>query len=171
MYTSLVCLALAGVSLSLDQPVWLTDYHVAQGRGQREKKPLAVFFGDGPSGFRTWSQEGDLTRTATAVLARDYVCVYVDVRKQTGRDLAAEFEISKTRGLVISDRTGGYQAFHFDGTLANGQLTRCLERFADPNYVYRGTITNPNQYTSNYPSYADSAFGTPTRSGSVTRSC
>lgn len=170
MYTSLVCFALA-VSVSLDQPVSLSDYHLAQERAQRERKPLAVFFGDGSGGFRTWTEEGKLNGAATALLARDYVCVYVDVGKEKGRDLASTFGIQKTRGLVISDRTGGYQAFHFDGTLANGQLTRCLERFADPNYVFRGTITNPNQYTSNYPSQLDSTYGTPTRFGSVTRNC
>jgi len=171
MYTSLLCLVLAGSSMvpaSLRSAIWQADYRVAQDRAAEEKRPLAVFFGKGIDGQENCCKEG-MPNHVLVRLIKDYVCVYVDIDSEKGQQLADEFQIRKGHGLVLSDRTGSYQAFHYDGALANADLTRCLTRFADPKFVYQGTITHPDQrspFTRSFDTFAPSSRGR-----TVTRNC
>ena len=151
MYTSMAILALANfIAPSPSNPVWSGDYWTAQRLAQKEQKPLAVFIGSGQKGFNRLSWEGDLTERVQKILADKYVCVYLDTKKQTGKSLAEEFEITKGLGLVISDRSGRIQAYHHDGGLAASELAAKLQRFASANLEVQ--TTESNSRTSFYPS-------------------
>jgi hypothetical protein len=145
MHTSLTLVALAGLwtVAAPAAPSWNTDYSRAQEMGSQAKKPLAVFFGAGKNGFEQWSKDGALNRKSLELLTEHYVCVYVDTRAGDGRKLAEQFELQHSHGLVISDRSGEYQVFHYNGRLSNGVLAGTLERFADPTLRVRGTVTDP----------------------------
>jgi hypothetical protein len=154
MYTSIALVALAGVlrvPTVPENPRWLTDYSLAKQQGKNERKPLAVFIGAGQGGYDKLTHEGRLTADARRLLAEKYVCVYLDTTSNYGQKFASAFEVTQASGLVISDRTGDYQAFHYNGTLSNGELARALERFADPNMTVSSTVTSPNQRVSYYP--------------------
>jgi hypothetical protein len=145
MFTSAVLVALSGLlaqgELIPERPTWLNDYGVASKRGIAEQKPLAVFIGTGEAGWDKISKEGELGKEAKQLLEAHYVCVYVDMNKRAGRALAAEFAISDGVGLVISDRSGGLQAFRHDGTLKPKELERSLRRYANPDRVATSTET------------------------------
>jgi len=145
MFTSAVLVALSSIlspgELIPERPTWLNDYGAASKRGIAEQKPLAVFIGTGEAGWERISKEGELGKEAKQLLEAHYVCVYVDVNKQAGRALAAEFAISDGMGLVISDRGGKLQAFRHDGTLKPSELDRTLRRYADPDRVATTTET------------------------------
>jgi len=152
MYTSATVIALASL-LTLpgtEGPSWQTDYGTALKQAQKAGKPLAVVFGIGKAGYDKVAREG-LNAATRRVLSDEYVCCYVDVSTKGGQQLAAGFEISKDIGIVISDRAGKKQAFHYSGDLTVADLRRCLERFADPNVVVTTTVTDPNERTSAYP--------------------
>jgi len=63
-------------------------------------------------------------------LASHYVCAYVDTSTESGKRLADAFELPGGQGIIISDRTGGVQAFRHEGTLSNADLGAYLERYA-----------------------------------------
>ena len=154
MYTSIVLFAFAGFSSTAENvvaPSWLTDYPQARKQGAMEKKPLAVFVGNGEGGFHKLSQEGQLNNTIKKTLANHYVCVYLDSGSQSQQALIKALAITKGQGLVLSDRTGGLQAFHHDGTLSTAELSKQLSHFAASEVEVRTTITNVNQRVSYYP--------------------
>src|SRR5207248_8371563 len=122
--------------------MWITDYRQALLTGKKESKPLAVFVATGQDGYNQVSRGGTLSPQVRQTLAKHYVCVYVDASQPAGRRLANTFEITKGRGLVLSDRTGQTQAFHHDGDLADADLVRQLERFSNVATV-RTTDSNP----------------------------
>jgi hypothetical protein len=161
MYTSMTVIALTSL-LTLpgtDGPSWQTDYSAARKQAASAGKPLAVFFGGGQTGYEKVAREG-LNGATRKVLAKDYVCCYVDVTTPAGKQLAKDFEITRGVGVVVSDRSGKSQAFHYDGDLSVGDLRRCLERFGDPNLVVNTTVTDPHAQTSSYspqsaPSYSN----------------
>jgi hypothetical protein len=157
MYSTLMLVALSGVLSSsslLDEPAWLTDYAAARKQARAVQKPLAVFLGSGKAGWERLSKEGKLEKQAKRVLAGEYVCVYLDTAKAGGRDLASAFEIPNGTGLVISDRTGGLQAFSHEGNLANKDLMNYLKRYAEPERVVQATETNPARRSNYYqPAY------------------
>jgi hypothetical protein len=187
MYTSMALVALMGLlptRASGDNPTWLNDYSQARKLGQSERRPLAVFIGSGEQGYAKLLEGGKLSAQARRLLAEQYVCVYVDTSTEAGRRLATDFAIQSSpppqTGLVISDRSGAYQAFHFRGTLTDDELTRNLKRFSTPDYVVRSTVTSPSEervsyyppqngagttspptYPSypSYPSFAPASFG------------
>jgi hypothetical protein len=155
MYTStLVALAAYLASASLESPSWHRDYGSAQKLGRQGSKPLAVFIGSGKAGWNQLSREGQLARDANHLLAKNYICVYVDANGEAGKQLAAEFRVSRGPGLIISDSTGNYQAFFHRGDLPNEKISVYLSRYADPNRVVRATETNPVEppaYAQAYP--------------------
>ena len=163
MYTSVALLALANFiapSPAPASPHWSADYWSAQKYAQKDQKPLAVFIGSGQNGFHKLSREGNLTEPVRKILADEYVCVYLDTTKKDAKALAAEFEITKGMGLVISDRSGKIQAYHHDGGLAASDLAAKLERFADPDLEVQSTESNVR--ASYYPSgqtYTQPAMG------------
>src|SRR5215470_5211183 len=126
MYTSLLLTALVGVVPVLPKPgvpSWRHDYDQARKEGQKASKPLAVFIGAGSGGYGQVSQEGKLSAEAGRLLAAHYVCVYLNTDTPQGRRLAAAFNLKDKAGVVLSDRTGEYQAFHHAGALSDDELT------------------------------------------------
>jgi hypothetical protein len=153
MYTSFLVVALAGsVAASYSpSPSWQPSYGEARAVGQAEKKPVAVFLGEGPGGHGKVCLDGRLSAEVEKCLGESYVCVYVDVTTEEGRKLAKDFGITQGAGLVLSDRTGSLQAFYHDGLISDADLSRCVKRFADPAVVVRSTATNSTLQVSNYP--------------------
>jgi hypothetical protein len=179
MYTSVMLLALSGYAAPMgaapESPSWLDDYAQAREEGERHKKPLAVFFGSGQAGWDQVSKDGKLGREVRDVLGSDYVCVYVDTSKESGKELASTFEIQDSKGLVISDRGGKLQAFRHQGKLAGEDLQRYLTKYADPEHVARTTESTVREDIRYYPPASSPAPAqpyTPAFSGfSSGRSC
>jgi hypothetical protein len=159
MYTSILLLALSGATPAMttaDGPSWQQDYSAARRRAAREKKPLAVFLAPGKGSWDKIGRDGGLGEEARRLLAQNYVCVHVDTGKTEGQRLAEAFEMPEGLGIVVSDRTGDLQAFRHEGDLANRDLARYLQRYADPDRVVRATESNPGQpagYSYGAPSY------------------
>ena len=147
-HTFMIALASFMLSTASESPSWETDYTSARELGSKGHKPLAVFVGSGKEGWNRISQEGKLGLEVKRLLAKDYICVYVDTNLQAGKQLAAVFEIPKGTGLVVSDHTGTYQAFHHQGDLPTEQLLQYLRRYADSKRIVRAT-------ESNYPQAAN----------------
>jgi hypothetical protein len=142
MYTSAMLIALSATlapAALRESPTWQSDYSHALQQGRENRKPLAVFVGDGSVGWERVSKEGSLNRDVNSLLAADYVCVYVDVSQSSGRQLADAFDFTEARGLVISDHTGRVQAFHHEGELSNETLAGYLRKFSDKDLVVRTT--------------------------------
>jgi hypothetical protein len=153
MFTTTLAVALAGfvASTTVGSPRWHDDYSSAKQLGKEGAKPLAVFIGSGKSGWNRVSQEGELGQEVKQLLAKDYICVYIDTNLQAGKELAAEFAIPKGNGLVVSDHTGKYQAFYHQGDLPNDQLLHYIRKYADPKRIVRATETNPAEPERYYP--------------------
>jgi hypothetical protein len=142
MCTGVLLIALAGSfapGASPAEPTWVRDYDRARQLGRDRQKPLAVFLGSGPVGWRLLSRDGRLGDEAKRILAAEYICVYVDTNAAAGKRLAAAFEIQQGPGIVISDATGNLQAFRHAGELAGDELVRRLRRYAAPGRVVRST--------------------------------
>jgi hypothetical protein len=154
MYTSLVLVALSGsLVASSSQPGsnWHKDYNEARKIGQSEKKPLAVFIGNGTGGHEKVCRDGKMPAEVEKMLMDSYVCVYVDSSTPEGQKLASQFANTRGLGLVLSDRTGDLQAFSQEGDLAAADLSRWLKHFADPNVAVRSTMSNSSSQLSMYP--------------------
>src|SRR5262249_3514783 len=98
MYTTAALFAFSGLLAALpvsESPTWLTDYSLARKEGQSKAKPLAVFLGSGASGWNELSQSGKLNKEHKRLLAKHYICVYVDTSKRSGKQLAEDFEMSQ----------------------------------------------------------------------------
>jgi thioredoxin-related protein len=147
MYTSIVLLVLANGMIpapkTSDIPAWLNDYDAACKKGKIQKKPLAVFFGKGEAGWDQLSKDGALPDEVLRLLHSHYVPVYLDLEKDSARDLAPAFGVRGGPALVISDRSGDSIALRYHGTLEPAALHRCLVRYADPGRVARTTDTDP----------------------------
>jgi hypothetical protein len=132
--STIASLAFAGMMFALAHPSvsFRTDYVDARQQGREMARPLAVFIGSGPEGWNAVAKDGRLGRDVTQLLSDKYVCVYINREEESGRKLAAQFEVPDGSGLVISDRKGDLQAFRHQGTLANDALAQKLERFAEP---------------------------------------
>jgi hypothetical protein len=153
MYTSALLLALAtytaqSVLLPIG-PQWMNDYSLAFQRGQKEKKPLAVFVASGAHGWDRLSRDGKLSADIEQILSASYVCVYLDADKDENKQLASSFDLARSQGLIISDSTGSKQAFRSEERMSNAEMTLSLKKFADPDLVVRTTetTTQPPVYT------------------------
>jgi hypothetical protein len=165
MFATTLTVALAGLMAAtvLESPFWHPDYGSAQRLGKKACKPLAVFIGSGKAGWIQISREGELGKDVKQLLAKNYICVYVDTNVEEGKQLASEFEISDGLGLIVSDHAGKYQAFHHQGDLSSEQLVRYLRRYADPERIAQSTETNPPERVSYYPlqSYPTASYNQP----------
>ncbi len=135
MYTSMMTLALVGLlSGAKTEAVltWQPDYQQARDLAAETHKPLAVFVGQGAGGFAQVMQDQPISAETTQLLSKDYVCLYVDQSTATGAKLAAKLALAGQTGLVISDRSGKYQAFHLTGSLPAPVVEQTLVRYADP---------------------------------------
>lgn len=151
MYTSFLTLGmmLAPVIAIPERPAWQPSYSVALDRGQKGGKPVAVFVGSGPQGQAALLKGGQFSADLLTVLSQKYVCVYLDRSQTANQRLVRDLGITSA-GLVVSDRTGNYQAFHHDGIIAQDVLTKELQHFADPNRVVARTVTNAAARVSYY---------------------
>jgi len=146
MYTSMLVLAFSGFSPGgADTPIWRTDYHAATREAAAEGKPVAVFLAPGEGNWRKMSQEGVPSSETLKILAARYVCVHLDTATLQGKRLAREFELGSGLGIVISDRTGQFQAFSHEGDLTDAKLRGYLQKYGDPRYVVFRTETNPGE--------------------------
>jgi hypothetical protein len=158
MYTGFVLFALTGFAPLANESElsWLTSYPAARQQGNMEKKPIAIFLGTGQNGWSKLVRGGSLSKEQQDILASRYVCLYVDTATEEGKRLARSLQIQTPLGLVISDSTGNWMAFH-EGDLAAQDMTRYLTRFGDPNRVMYRTETNPSHPTETRSYYPPSA--------------
>jgi len=175
MFATTLMVALSGlvVPAVMDSPSWHADYGSAQKLGREEHKPLALFFGSGKDGWNQLSRDGTLGKEVTQLLAKTYICVYVDTSGESGKQLATEFEIGEGPGLIVSDHSGKYQAFSHRGDLSGELLLRYLRRYADSQRVVRTTETNPTErisYAAPAATYYIPSYYAPVYSG-ASRSC
>lgn len=155
MHTSILLFALTSFAAPAEVaevPSWQNDYAQAQKLGTTEGKPLAIFMSTGKAGYNKLSRDGELEGEVKQLLTAKYVCVYLDTTSEYGKQLASSFEMPTGLGIVISDRTGGMQAFRHEGDLSASALKGYLQRFSDPSLVVRSTVSNPGneERTSNY---------------------
>lgn len=151
MHTSIVWMALAGLAPQAElapSPNWTSDYVQGRRLGTVHNKPLAVFLTPGKGGWDKLSKEGNLGKEAKRLLTDRYVCVHVDTDTERGRQLARDFEVSGGVGLIISDRTGQYQAFRHEGTLPGNDLKSYLERYSTAGRVAQTTETHESSRIS-----------------------
>src|SRR5690242_1336824 len=109
--TSLVTAAVAVLvtpGVPAGSPAWQPDYRTALAQSAEQRKPVAVFIARGTDGFAQLTTDGGLGADAARVLRQSYVCLYVDTATDSGKELSKAFGL--TKGLVISDKTGGAQA-------------------------------------------------------------
>lgn len=147
MHTSIALVAL--VAATTEAPPWLkTDYAVARRQGAQNKKPLVVLLGSGKTGWNRVVQGSEVSREVEKLLKEHYVCVHVDTSTEAGKDLARQIKVPDGVGVVISDRSGDYQAFRHQGTLSNNDLDSYLRRYSDPDRVVTQTETSSSRRAS-----------------------
>ncbi len=129
MWTTSCLFALVYVTLN-PSPRWHDDYGQALARAKVEKKPVAVFIGSGPDGWKTACAEGEPSYHVRRLLADQYVCMYVDAGRLTHQYLAQSFEAGQSPMVVLSSQNGAYQAYRHSGKLANASLAQALQRHA-----------------------------------------
>lgn len=151
MNTSILTVVLAGALLAGQNgtPTWQNSYTAAQKMGAEQQKPVLVVVGSGANGWAKVVHEAP-SAEVSQLMAQKYVCYYADTTTPEGKKLAQSLEITGT-GLVMSDRTGSYQAFWHQGDLTNQNLMRCLETCADPRMVVKTTATVNTIRDSFYP--------------------
>src|SRR5690242_14393065 len=132
MHTSLVMFALMAPAHTpaITTPEWQDSYSTARQMGRQEGKPLAVFIGNGPNGWKRIAEQGDLSAEAKRILSDGYVCLYIDRTQPGGEQWAETFEIPSGRGLVLSSRNGEGQAFFHAGKLSAADLDERLAKYA-----------------------------------------
>lgn len=110
-------------------PKWQTDYRTAVAQAVDQRKPVAVFIGEGANGYAKLVTDGAISDKAENLLKTGYVCLYLDTTTESGKALAKSFNL--TQGIVISDRTGELQALRHGGKVAASDLNRYLEKFSE----------------------------------------
>jgi hypothetical protein len=162
MYTSTLLVALVGLLAPsmLSSPSWQTDYDAARRMGREGGKPLAVFVGSGKAGWNQLVAEGQLSKESSRILSAGYVCLYVDLTATDGNRLAEKLGIGESPSLILSDVTGKLQAYRHEGDLADEDLARCLQKYADPARVVQATEDDAVVRMSYYS--ADQAQQAPT---------
>ncbi len=172
MYRAVLLIALSGSAPSfMDGPVWIMDYGEARNLSQKEKKPIAIFFGSGATGWNDLSREGRMNQEITGILDKYYIGLYLDTASVEGRRLARAFEIDESRGIVISDSKGKRQAFRHEGDLRNEDLRHYLQRFSNPDLAVFHTETNPPERATRFQESGNVAPANYETSVRTTRSC
>ena len=141
MHTSLILVALLGPAETHETQTqtvtWQDSYDTARQMGRLQGKPLAVFIGDGPVGWKKVATEGGLSSQANRLLAQGYVCLYVDRTRPGGQHLAESFEVPSGPALVVSSRDGEGQVFFHPGKLTAGDLETRLAKYAGDELIRR----------------------------------
>lgn len=136
--SSLTALVTLVTAAAPSAPSFQSNYSRAVALASEQHKPVAVFIGAGEAGYAKLVADGSLPAEATKTLQSQYVCLYVDTTTASGLELAGQFRMSE--GLVISDRTGGVQAFRHNGTISAADLTKSVRTYADPGVVVNTTV-------------------------------
>ena len=118
-------------------PTFAPTYGQALSLAQEQKKPVAVFIGQGAEGFTKLVTDGGLTPDAVKSLKTEFVCCYVDSTTAAGKDLAGSFQM--TEGVVISDRTTGLQALRHEGAISPVVLTTYATTYSQPSLAVTQT--------------------------------
>lgn len=128
--TTLAVVALAGAlsAGSSPSPSWQSDYSQAMATASAERKPIAVFIGQGSKKPGDMMADGTISEDAAKLLRNNYVCLFVDTETTSGKELASQFAL--TEGLVISSPGGTVQALRHNGPVNGTELTRQLGQFA-----------------------------------------
>lgn len=111
-------------------PTFAPTYSKALSLAQEQKKPVAVFIGQGTEGFTKLVTDGGLTADAAKALKAEYVCLYVDATTEAGKDLAGSFQM--TEGVILSDRSGGLQALRHEGAISPVVLNSYAVTYSQP---------------------------------------
>src|SRR5258708_38917957 len=98
--TILVALTTLLTAPGTESLVWQKDYATALQKGKETGKPLAVILGKGANGWQSISKDGKLDSQTTDVLAQKYVCLYVNISEESGKQVADSFKLKDTAGLV-----------------------------------------------------------------------
>lgn len=122
------------------KPAWNDDYAQAVKKVSLLKKPMAVFVGSGKEGWGKVVQDGTIKPEVYKVLADQFVCMYVDTDTEYGKKLASSFQVA-ARGLIISDRTGGSQAYSLSGSLTAAELSETLTKYSAKDQEVQSTTT------------------------------
>jgi hypothetical protein len=139
MNTSIIGVALAVALFPANAtlaPSWHTDYRQARAVGDREHKPLVVVIGSGKTPWANLARAAEQDGSINQTLRSNYVCLFVDTDTTEGQRLAQTFALSGP-GVVISDRTGEYQAYRKAGEVPAVELARTLTEYTDDAYVAR----------------------------------
>jgi hypothetical protein len=139
MNTSIMGVALAAALFPAHAtlaPAWQTDYRTARELGDREHKPLVVVIGSGKTPWANLARAAEQDGSINQTLRSSYVCLFVDTDTTEGQRLAQSFEMSGP-GVVISDRSGEFQAYRRAGEVPAGELASALTSHADDTYVAR----------------------------------
>jgi hypothetical protein len=158
MYTSIVFAAVTGFVMApapSEPATWQRDYAQARTIGKQQQKPLAVVIGTGNDGFQKLTGNGKLPPAVQQLVSEKYIPVYLDVNSPAGKRLADFFKITQGAGIVLSDRTGDFQAFHHNGTIGEDILLPYLQRFAQSGVAVTETVTVNTQRVSYYQNPAN----------------
>lgn len=129
--TTFAAVVLSAVLLpgAVEAPKWQSDYAAAMTAASAQQKPMAVFIGHGKAGYAQLVSGGEIPAEAGQVLAKNYVCVYVDTDTAAGKALAGQFDLNT--GVVISSKGGSVQALRHTGTVAPTALTGYVTKYSE----------------------------------------
>ena len=139
MFSTFATLALLA-SGATTTPSWKTDYTQALQIATAEQKPVVVFIGKGETGY-TKLLGGSIPSDASQLLAKNYICVYVNTDTAAGQKLAGKFDISK--GLIISGKGGDTQALRYTGNVSPLELTGYLSKYRNASATTTETAGEP----------------------------
>ncbi len=129
--TTLAVVALAGAlspNASPTIPGWQTDYAQARSTALAERKPLAVYVGQGAQALNRKLADGTISTDAAQLLRASYVCVYLDAETDAARQLTGRFELNE--GLILNSPEGDVLAVRHGGAVSGADLTRQLREYS-----------------------------------------
>jgi hypothetical protein len=128
--TILAVVALVGSGASAKKPAvaWHTDYQHALDSASVERKPMAVFVGQGAERLARMMEDGTIPDEAIKVLRENYVVICLEATTGAGQELASRYAMSE--GLVINDARGSVLAVRVGGAVAGQGLTAELLRYS-----------------------------------------
>jgi hypothetical protein len=131
MHIAVDCLlGLAYLFAAPTQPHWHSEYHSALKHAHDGHKALLIVLGRGPEGWRKLVQDEGLPEASKKLLVEHYVCLYVDVGEQIGKQVADAFEADRFPTMVLSDSAAKFQVFRETGPMTAARLTQALERYS-----------------------------------------
>lgn len=143
--TTSILFALAFGTMPAAPPEWHQDYAQALKAAESANKPLAVFIGTGPEGYKTLINGGSFPPQAERTLGEKYTCLYIDAAQPAGRSTADSFRANGPM-IVLSDKTRGYQAVRQYGPVQGNQLVQLLDRYADYSMTTGDGVTRTSYY-------------------------